>query len=335
MASEFKKRPTLRTIADKSGFAVATVSRALSNAPDIGADTKEVVRRIAQEIGYTPNRAGLRLRTGKTNVISIVMDLGRHGADHTGLFVSAVARGLAEHAYQLNVTPYLIDEEPLASVRHVVESQSTDAVIIDRTQNDDARVAFMIERQIPFATFGRTRWDEKHAYFDFDNADFAHRCVTRLSERGRERILMILPPADLNCTRDLIAAGQAEAIRRGIAFEALADVSDLDQRDKIESALFQRLGAPNPPDAIICASAPAGIASVIGAERAGRSVGEDIDILSKETSPFLAHFRPRMLVVQEDISEAGAFLARAVVQAIEAPEAPPLQKVAVASDIRG
>ena len=57
--------PTLKDIAQLSGLAVPTVSRALSGASDIGMKTRERVRKIADEIGYVPNRAGLRLRTGK------------------------------------------------------------------------------------------------------------------------------------------------------------------------------------------------------------------------------------------------------------------------------
>ena len=66
-------KPTLKTIAELSGLAVPTVSRALNDAPDIGAKTKEKVRRIADEIGYIPNRAGVRLRTGRTNVVSLML----------------------------------------------------------------------------------------------------------------------------------------------------------------------------------------------------------------------------------------------------------------------
>ena len=57
--------PTLKDIALLAGLAVPTVSRALSGASDIGLKTRERVRKIADEIRYAPNRAGLRLRTGK------------------------------------------------------------------------------------------------------------------------------------------------------------------------------------------------------------------------------------------------------------------------------
>jgi LacI family transcriptional regulator len=69
------ERPTLKTIAQMTGLGITTVSRALKDAPDIGADTKERVRLIADQIGYQPNRAGVRLRTGKTNVIALVLSI--------------------------------------------------------------------------------------------------------------------------------------------------------------------------------------------------------------------------------------------------------------------
>ncbi len=59
------RRPTLKTIAYMTGLGVTTVSRALHDAPDIGQATKERVRLVAKQIGYRPNRAGVRLRTGQ------------------------------------------------------------------------------------------------------------------------------------------------------------------------------------------------------------------------------------------------------------------------------
>ena len=67
-------KPTLRTIANLTGLAVTTVSRALSDAPQISLETRERVHKIAREIGYLPDRAAQRLKTGRTNVISILLD---------------------------------------------------------------------------------------------------------------------------------------------------------------------------------------------------------------------------------------------------------------------
>ncbi len=67
-------RPTLKTIAFMTGLGVTTVSRALKDAPEIGEETRRRVQLVARQVGYRPNRAGVRLRTGKTNVISLVLN---------------------------------------------------------------------------------------------------------------------------------------------------------------------------------------------------------------------------------------------------------------------
>ena len=69
------RRTQMADIARMAGVSSSTVSRALKDAPDIGAETKERVRMVARQLGYQPNRAGVRLRTGKTNVIALVLGI--------------------------------------------------------------------------------------------------------------------------------------------------------------------------------------------------------------------------------------------------------------------
>ncbi|WDR00416.1 LacI family DNA-binding transcriptional regulator [Devosia sp. J2-20] len=67
-------KPTLKTIAQMTGFAVTTISRALNNAPELSQETRDRVQKVAAEVGYLPDRAALRLKTGRTNVIALVLE---------------------------------------------------------------------------------------------------------------------------------------------------------------------------------------------------------------------------------------------------------------------
>ena len=49
------------------------VSKALRDAPDISAATKERVKKIAEEIGYTPNLAARNLYLQRTSTIGMVV----------------------------------------------------------------------------------------------------------------------------------------------------------------------------------------------------------------------------------------------------------------------
>ena len=190
-------RPTLKTIAYMTGLGVTTVSRALHDAPDIGQATKERVRLVAQQIGYRPNRAGVRLRTGKTNVISLVLSVENEILGLTSHVVYGLSEYLAATPYHLIVTPYRLGGDPLDPVRYIVETGSADGIVFSRTEREDARVRYLHERGFPFATHGRTDMGIEHPYFDFDNGRYAEIAVERLARRGRRQLALVPPPTHL------------------------------------------------------------------------------------------------------------------------------------------
>ena len=64
------------------------------------------------------------------------------------------------------------------------------------------------------------------------------------------------------------------------------------------------------------------LGAFLNAEATGLILGRDFDLAAKEAIPFLHRFRKGIIVFHEDVGRAGAFLARAVIAAIErrAPE---------------
>ena len=53
---------SMKDISVACGVSVATVSKALNDHADIGAETKERVRQVAKQMGYFPNSRRRRLR---------------------------------------------------------------------------------------------------------------------------------------------------------------------------------------------------------------------------------------------------------------------------------
>ncbi|KAA9006127.1 LacI family transcriptional regulator [Histidinibacterium aquaticum] len=318
-------KPTLKTIAELSGLAVPTVSRALNDAPDIGARTKELVRRIALEIGYVPNRAGVRLRTGRTQVIALIISTEHEIMNHTARMISSIAGGLKGTAFHLNVTPYFPDEDPMRAVRYVVENRLADAVILNQTQPRDPRVAYLRERGFPFATHGRTDWCESHPYFDFDNLVYGRIGTEKLIERGRREIAVLAPPLDQMYSQHIVAGAAEAAKAAGARHMVIEGATTNDHHEKIRAAVHAQVEARPKTDAIISSSASGAMAAVAALEAEGLVLGRDVDVCGKESLPILTLFRPEIVAVQEDVARAGAFLARAAMQAILEPDAPPLQ----------
>ena len=325
--------PTLKTIAQATGLAVATVSRALSDAPDLRAETKALVRRTADELGYVPNRAGLRLRTGRTQVVALVMSTEHDMMNHTARLISSLAGELRSTPYHLNVTPFFPGEDPLRPIRHVVENGLADAVIFNQTQPRDPRVEWLMARGFPFATHGRTLWAASHAWADFDNDAWARLGVRRLLARGRGRLALLAPPPEQNYAQDILRGARAEAGAQGADLRVIGEATSDSPGPEIRAALGRALAQG--ADGLICASTASAMSAVAALEARGMAVGRDADLFAKEAIPFLDLFRPGILALREDVGRAGRVLARAAIRAIREPEAPPLQDLEVPEDPEG
>lgn len=327
-------KPTLKTIAKLSGLAVPTVSRALNDAPDIGENTKKRVRRIAEEIGYVPNRAGVRLRTGRTNVISLVMSTQHDMMNHTARLISSLAAHLRGTRFHLIVTPFFPDEDPMRPIRYIVETGSADAIVMNQIEPQDPRITYLMEKRFPFATHGRSDWRDRHAYFDYDNRVFAEIAVAELVERGRRSLLLIAPPQTQNYARDMIDGARSMARETGAHLEILPEVTSDSPNPVIMLRMAAQLGAGYRPDGVICGSTSAAMALVAAFEQAGRQIGKDFDVVAKEAIPVLQMFRPQIIALHEDVARAGEFLAQAAINAIRHPDEPPMQELDVPGEDR-
>jgi LacI family transcriptional regulator len=324
-------RPTLKTIAFMTGLGVTTVSRALKDAPEIGEETKKRVQLVARQVGYRPNRAGVRLRTGKTNVISLVLNT----EEQVGGFVSDLIYGISEHLaqtpYHLIVTPYSRTNDPLEPVRYVVDTGSADGIIISRTEPKDARVRYLIERGFPFATHGRTDMGIEHPFHDFDNHAYAVEAVGKLAALGRKRLALLAPPPNLAYHHHM-RNGFLEALGDTGLTEIPFTGATIDHSiDEIRVRTVELLRRSSRPDGIVSGSGQASFALVAAVEDAGLLVGEDIDIVSKQSARLLHLLRRPIYVVNESVRLAGRELARSVLGAIEGKNAKNLQSLSAPS----
>ena len=318
-------RPTLKTIAAESGLAVATVSRALKDASDIGEETKRRVREIAQRLGYRPNRAALRLRTGKTNVIALVFSTEADVMNHASSLIYSAAEALRGTAYHVVIMPFFADEDAMAPIRYLVETESADGVILNQTMPDDPRVRYLSERNFPFATHGRTETGINHPYFDYDNHAFAAITVQELARRGRKHLLLVAPPGSQSYAAHMTAGFFQGCKDHGLRAEVLTTAHSDSGATRIHAAVAERMAAANRPDGMVVGSTTAAMSAVTGAESLGLVIGRDFDLAAKEALNFLFRFRREIIVLHEDVGKAGDFLARALMAAIEDSTLPPRQ----------
>lgn len=330
MAAEKRRQgmPTLKTLAEMTGFSITAVSRALKDAPDIGEETKKLVRQAAKEIGYRPNRAGFRLRTGKTQVISLILNTDEEFMGLTSIMINGISDRLRNSSYHLVVTPFSPADDRMAPVRYVVETNSADGVILSEIEPDDARVAYLVENKVPFATHGRTEMGIGHPWVDFDNERFAYESVARLADAGARRIGLLGPPPELRYGEH-IKQGLARALKdHGLEAFPVEPAYVGDPLETIEQAWIKVFKSGDYPCGIVSAAGAGAFALVAAIESAGLTVGKDVHIASKQSSRVLQRLRSSIIAVDENFREAGYDLADFVLRSIEGEAAENLQKLA-------
>jgi len=316
VAAKQKKKPTLKTIAYMTGLAVTTVSKALKDAPDIKDSTKARVKLIAKEIGYRPDRAGQRLRTGKTNVISLVLDTSEEVTSMTNDFLTGINNALKGTEYNLVLTPYV--DDPLSPVQKIADTHGADGIILSSVKLVDERIAYLDKAGLPFATHGRSNMGIEHAYYDYDSAMFGNEAVQLLAKQGCERVSMVFPEMHFTYAQHLHEGFMKGSNDAGIDSHAVSQISASDSLDNIVKHTASLLAQNNRPDGFVCMSVNTAIAAIGGIEKAGLVVGKDVQVVAKQSrTNLLKWFGKNIYDFEENFIDAGYGVASSLLNIID------------------
>jgi len=323
MTSKAGVRPTLKSISQRTGLAITTVSKALRGNGNLSAGTIKRVHDVAREIGYRPDRAGVGLRTGRTFVITVGVDHSDDISDFERRIVTGVSSALSDTSYELSLTPIFKDTNQVDLFRSIAASRLADGVIFTNTTPDDARAKLLTEMDFPFVTHGRTKLATPHAYYDFDNEKFVYLAAKRLIEKGRKNLAIAAG------TMGLTYIEHARAGLRRAAKEGGVEVCELDPLAGVTphgaalyASVISAAQTGKLPDGIISSSDIGSLAMIDALTESGLVVGRDVDIVSRRTSTMLDFCRPRIDTISEDLIEAGETLAKLLMRRIDgdAPE---------------
>jgi len=64
---------TIAQVAERAGVSPTTVSHVINHADRVSKPTRERVRQAIEELGYVPNRQAQSLRTGRTNIVAMLI----------------------------------------------------------------------------------------------------------------------------------------------------------------------------------------------------------------------------------------------------------------------
>jgi LacI family transcriptional regulator len=314
-------RATLRTISELTGLSQSTVSLSLRGGTSLKEETHRKVAEAAAKVGYVPNRAGVRLRTGKTNVIVLVLDGADDSIDFARQMIQGIGAAMRDTRYHLTVTP-VFDRESVEAVRYIVANQTADGVIITHTSARDRRVQFLMDNNFPFVTHGRTEFFSPHAFHDFHSEEFVRLAMERMVEQGCRRVTYVIGGDRTYNYHNIVTAFERNGARLRVDTQVVRRMTD-----RAASAELRQLGrdiarGEQRPDGVICDSETRSICIIAGLIDEGVVLDRDLHFICKQTSDLLSTLYPAVDTIEEDVFAAGGELTRLLVRRIkgEPPE---------------
>lgn len=320
-------KPTLRTIAEITGLAVTTVSRALAGAPQIALETRKRVRAVADEIGYQPDRAALRLRTGRTNVISLILDPHDEIIGYGTSMIKGLTQALRGTSYHLVVTPHFAGVPDVEPVRYILKNNMADGLLFARTGPFDERVKLLTETDFPFVCHGRTEFFTAHPFVDYDNTGFARQATEELIAAGCRKPAIILPPRRFTFAQHLHYGFMTAVRAAGVDYEVAETVTLDSQAEEIRQLFAERFAASDRPDGVICGGEVSALAVMAAASDLGLLQSGAVRIVAKQTSGLFDTVRPRVGSIYEDLTEAGRLMGEFLLRRIDGEATEKLQYI--------
>lgn len=319
------KKPTLRTIATLTGLAVTTVSRALADDARIAKSTRKRVAETAKLVGYVPDRAAQRLRTGRTKVISLLLNTDHEYLGFTSEFLNGLTYALRGTGYAVNITPDFIGGGRVETIENILRNRLADGVIVTRVECFDPRVRLLAAHDFPFVCHGRTNFTTPHPFVDFDNDSFVRKAVEQLNQKGRKRLCMVMPEPRYTFGENLRLGFRAASEEAGITALIPENVNLDSPPGEISAAISALHQADNPPDGYICVGEVSGLITLAALRDTGALIGRDVDLVLKRASPISAYIRPQIDTFFEDVEETGRRIGQSLLQRIDGAAAARLQ----------
>ncbi|MCI4591065.1 substrate-binding domain-containing protein [Sphingobium sp. BYY-5] len=306
----------IRTLASHLGLSIGTVSRALNDRKDVSPATRQRVIEAAATLGYTPNQSGRTLRSGRTGTIGFMLTLEHDSAIHGDPFFMAllegVQSGLSAHDLDLIVLLARKGEDGLTFLRRHVSRGTVDGWLLSATQYDDQRIAFLLDRNIPFVALGRTSTARDYAWIDLDFERVVEEAMALLISAGHRRIGLVAPPATINNSHIVVECYRAALKAAGIEPNpALIHNGATDESDG-EATVRELMTLKDRPSALLLM----GETAPVGAYRALRDLelqpGCDVAVIGLRDNPACRALSPDLTCFTLDLNELGLALAQGV-----------------------
>lgn len=325
---------SMKDISVACGVSVATVSKALNDHGDIGAETKERVKQVAKQMGYFPNSAAKALKTNRTYNIGVLFEEEDHSGllhDYFASVLDSLKSTAEEKGYDITFINGCRTRHNRMSYLEHCRYRGFDGVIIVCVNYYDPEVSELVMSGIPIVTIDHL-FNNVCAIMS-DNIKGIHDLLHYVYDKGHRKIAYIH------------GVDSAVTQKRLSSFYKTAAELELDIPDEyVRMAAYRDtkaayaetdklLNLKNRPTCILYPDDFACYGGINAIRERGLHIPEDVSVVGFDGIRIARHLEPKLTTLQQDTKQLGMKAAEKVISLIEQPKITLIEQIVVPGQV--
>lgn len=298
---------TMKDIAQALGTSVATVSRALSDSPNISQARKDEIRTFAAEHNFTPNVIAKNLRHTKQQPVKVI---GVIIPELVNYFFATVLDGIeaeaSQRGYHIIMRQSKEEYEREVQICKEFYEMRVCGIIVSQAKNTHAYNHFieLKKKGIPLVFYDRICHGINASRVVVDDYQGVFRAVEYLISTGCKRIAFYGTDMSLEIAKNRFNGYKDALLKYGIAFdESLIRLCD--NREKAELTTQEMLSREDRPDAFFAINDDTALGILFTAKHMGFNIPEDISICGFGNGQRTLATEPLMTTIDQHGFEVG------------------------------
>jgi LacI family transcriptional regulator, fructose operon transcriptional repressor len=312
--------PSIKDVAKKAGFSVATVSRVFSNEPYVRPEVRNLVMQVADELGYRPNRIASSLRKRSSRVIGLLIPDIRNP-----IFVE-IARAIEDVANSQNMSIFLCntDENPAKEQMYLetLLDELVAGIILAPTQENIETFELILKSGTPIISVDRRIHGAAIDCVLSDNAQSAQLLTNQLIGNGYTHIGAVFGLENSTTGRERLQG--FEAAMRENNLEIDPDFVQFIHPAEVEAEelVSQWLSSENCPKALFTGNSRITLGAINAIMKAQLSIPNDISLVGFDDAAWMPVVGSGITVISQPTYEIGRTAAELLYQRMSEPSRP-------------
>lgn len=313
------KKLTLSDLAKLAGVSTSTASRALNDNPIIKKATREKLQALASEHNFSLNTAASRLRTQKTNVIAVILNL----IDHTEQSISdpfllkVVAdlnQSLNNQGYELLLSNSVMAKDDWAN--YFISSSRADGLIVVGQGKSDDKVRAAAQSGCPLVVWGDPTSNSVYPIVGSDNKLGGYLATKHLLDSGCKKIVFLGDPEHAEMAERYKGYSQA-LIEQGCNLSADFTLSiDITSTAAYQQITQSILHSGLYFDGIVAASDMVALGALKALKERYISIPSDVSIVGFDDITLAELFHPSLTTIRQNTKMAAQIMVEQMMRQI-------------------